>query len=173
MGAWRGGGPALDTFDDRPLRLFSRDKVVLSVRDRFFLHGEVPHPAFVVVYRLVPPSHPDGSSGKLEPGHGQAHGQPRDKTAPSATDLRAGLAPEHRARFDLLRDWRNRTAQDEGLPAYAVLTNKQLLAVTRDAPSTRAAPQRVEGLGTRRAERYGHAILAITAPASAPAAGPA
>jgi len=54
----------------------------------------------------VPPSAPDGSSGKLD-----------RRRRPSTDDLRAGLAAEARERFDLLRDWRNRTAQDEGVPA--------------------------------------------------------
>ena len=47
----------------------------------------------------------------------------------------------------------NRTAHDEGLPAYAVLTNRQLLALIRAAPANTAALLRVEGLGNARAQR--------------------
>lgn len=132
--------PALGAFDDAPLRLLTRDKVVLSVRDHFFHHGELPHLAFVVVYRLVPPSQPDGSSGRLDPR------QPARTS--SSDDLRAELAPEVRARFDLLRDWRNRTAQDEGVPAYAVLTNRQIAG--RGRQPARPTGSTVAAAGTTR-----------------------
>ncbi|MCO5164972.1 MAG: HRDC domain-containing protein [Planctomycetes bacterium] len=168
--------PALGAIDDGPLRLFGRDKVVLSVRDHFFVHGEVPHLVFVVVYRLVAPSRPDGSSGRLDARAHEAGARSPEsgRSAPSTDDLRAGLPPDVRARFDLLRDWRNRMAQDEAVPAYAVLTNKQLLQLAREAPTTRAGVERVQGLGRKKADRYAPAILAITAGQAGPATnGPA
>ena len=154
--------PTCGVFDDAPLHACTRDKVILDVREYFHTHGSLPHLTFVLTYRLVPPSAPDGSSGKL--------GGKRDRTAPSTDDLRRGLAPEQRELFDLLRDWRNRTAREEGIPAYAVLTNKQLLALVRERPSTRRGLQRVEGLGKKKSQRYGQAILSITGKDEAPGA---
>ena len=43
---------ARGVLDDEPLRSFCRDKVVLGVRDHFFVHGDTPHIAFVA--RAVP-----------------------------------------------------------------------------------------------------------------------
>ncbi|MGE3852417.1 MAG: HRDC domain-containing protein [Planctomycetota bacterium] len=59
--------------------------------------------------------------------------------------------------------WRNRTARAEAVPAYAILTNQQLVDLVRRAPSTKAGVQQIEGIGKKRAERWADAILAITA----------
>ena len=123
--------------DDDPLRTFCRDKVVLAVREHFFLHGDTPHLAFVVTYRLVAPSAPDGSSGRLEPGRRPP------RRHPTTQDLRATLHPEQVELFDLLRDWRNARARQDGVPAYAVLTNKELLAVTIERPTSKSTLRRV------------------------------
>lgn len=84
--------PTRGVLDDAPLRAFTRDKVILSVRDHFFMAGDVPHLALVVESRLPAPSARDGSSGQLG-------GSQSSKTE----DLRASLSADHRERFDLLR----------------------------------------------------------------------
>lgn len=50
------------TLDDRELRAFVRDKVVLTVRDHFFQVGRTPHLALVIEHR--PPSVDTGGSSK-------------------------------------------------------------------------------------------------------------
>ncbi|MFA6111135.1 MAG: hypothetical protein WDA75_20450 [Candidatus Latescibacterota bacterium] len=47
--------PVLGGFDDGPLREFSSDKKVLSVRDHFFIKDETPCLAVVVTYNLLRP----------------------------------------------------------------------------------------------------------------------
>ena len=216
------------TFDDTPLRAVSWDKDLLSVRDHFFVVGDVPHLAFVLVYRLVPPSHPDGTSGRSpyppaypaawpgpwppgpawpaqagsgpggpgagpaapptpKPTHGPRLPAPRDGppgphagnagpggSGPPRTqtdDLREALAPDVRARFDRLRAWRSGRAQDEAVPAYVVLTNRQLLELASRGPTTRAGLEQIHGLGRRKLERYAKELLAVLgAPQPAPAA---
>ena len=44
---------ALGGFDNTELREFTKDKEVLSIRDHFFHHDDIPHLAFVVTYRLA------------------------------------------------------------------------------------------------------------------------
>ncbi len=162
--------PTRATFDSGPLDAFVRDKVVLAVREYFFVQGETPHLAFVVTFRLIPPSAPDGTSGRLD-----SQGQARARR-PSADDLRTRLEPPARERFDLLRDWRSAKSRDEGIPAYSVFTNRQLLALAEQAPRTRAGLQRVRGLGKKKAERYGASVLKVLGveeAAKAPAPPPA
>ena len=136
--------------DDTELKGFTRDKVVLGVRDHFFTVGSVPHLALVVEYRLPRPSAPDGSDGQRKP-HGSI----------KTDELRASLAPGDRELFDLLRSWRASLAHDEGVPAYAVLTNAQLAAIVRARPQGRGGLLKVPGLGQKKANRYADAILAI------------
>jgi ATP-dependent DNA helicase RecQ len=153
--------PTRGVIDETPLCTFSRDKVILAVRDHFFSVGTVPHLALVVEYRLPEPSQPDGTSGT------QGQGRPRTST----DDLRAQLDPGTRERFDLLRTWRSGVARDEAVPAYAVLTNKQLVAIAREEPATKAGLLRTQGLGKKKAERYAAGILAAlgtVTPAEAP-----
>ena len=110
----------------------------------------------MVEHHLIPPSALDGSSGRL--------GAPIKPSRPSTDDLRASLPEDRRALFDALRLWRNRTSQDEGVPAYAVLTNEQLLQVCQDLPTTRAGLQRISGLGKKKLARYADDLLAFLAP---------
>ena len=54
--------PTRGVLDDSCLAAFARDKVILGVRDHFFLVGSVPHLSLVIEYRLPPP----GSNGGAE-----------------------------------------------------------------------------------------------------------
>ena len=147
--------PTRGVLDDATLSGFVRDKVILAVRDHFFQVGSTPHLALVIEYRLPAPT----SSGK-----------PDGRSQTRTDELRDSLPPAEREVFDLLRSWRARLAQDEGLPAYAVLTNAQLEAVARRRPASRSALLEVSGLGRKKAERYGKDLLAIVGRASAEAA---
>ena len=44
-------------------------------------------------------------------------------------DYKEVLSPADFALFAKLRDWRKATAEQEGIPVYAVLTNEQLAAI--------------------------------------------
>ncbi|MGE0711794.1 MAG: HRDC domain-containing protein [Planctomycetota bacterium] len=150
--------PARGAFDPEPLHLFTRDKVVVEAREHLVTQGERTWLAVLLTYQLLPPSALDGRSGRLD-----RRGQERARR-PDADDLRQGLAPDVRERFDRLRDWRNAAARDRGIPPYAVLTNRQLLALAEAAPTTRAGLQRVRGLGKQRVARFGAELLALLAP---------
>ena len=61
--------------------------------------------------------------------------------------------------FATLRHWRKTTAEQEGLPVYAVFTNEQLATIARERCASLADLRRIEGVGASRVERYGDAVL--------------
>ena len=143
--------PSRGVLDDTALREFTRDKVVLAVRDHFYQVGSVPHLTLVIEYRLPAP----GPGARPAPAG-------REERAARTDDLRDALAPAARELFDLLRSWRARLARDEGVPAYAILTNAELVAVARARPSSLGELLAIPGLGRKRGERFGKQLLAIT-----------
>lgn len=70
-------------------------------------------------------------------------------------DYKEVLSPEDFALFAKLRDWRKATAEQEGIPVYAVLTNEQLAAITTKRPGSISQLREVEGIGEAKAGRYG------------------
>ncbi len=58
-----------------------------------------------------------------------------------------------------MREWRNARSRREGVPAYAILTNRELVDVIRTQPRTLTALAAVEGIGPGKVERYGSEIL--------------
>jgi ATP-dependent DNA helicase RecQ len=151
--------PSRGVLDDTALRDFVRDKVVLAVRDHFYQVGNTPHLTLVIEYRLPAP----GPGARPEPA-GRRDG------AVATRDLRETLPQGERELFDLLRAWRARLAREEGVPAYAILTNAELVAIARERPASPRALVAIPGIGRRRAERHGRELLTIIGQASPPAA---
>ncbi len=71
------------------------------------------------------------------------------------------LSPDNFAVFAKLRDWRKATAEQEGIPVYAVLTNEQLAAIATKRPGSIAALRDIEGIGEGKAGKYGEGVLAV------------
>jgi ATP-dependent DNA helicase RecQ len=69
--------------------------------------------------------------------------------------------PEAQERFDRLRRWRNERAKKDGIPAYAILTNRSLAEVAAIPTPALAAFAAVEGFGPARVERYGRDMLEV------------
>ena len=63
--------------------------------------------------------------------------------------------------FEGLREWRRLTAQEAGVPAYVVFTDATLTAIAESMPTDQAALQRISGVGERKLELYGEAVLAL------------
>ena len=102
--------PGSSAFDDAPLAEFSKSREILSVREHFFVQGELPHLLLCISWRMPPA--------------GAAR-------TPTAKEDWKGLlsTPEMEEQFDRLRKWRNETAKQEGKPAYAILTNRMAAEV--------------------------------------------
>jgi DNA helicase-2/ATP-dependent DNA helicase PcrA len=60
-----------------------------------------------------------------------------------------------------LRAWRSAVARKEGVPAYVVLNDKELVGIAERSPATLAELGRCRGMGPIRLERWGDEILAV------------
>jgi ATP-dependent DNA helicase RecQ len=63
--------------------------------------------------------------------------------------------------FEALRAWRAGEARERGVPAYVVFADATLLEIALARPRDEAALLEVKGLGPRKLEAYGAAILAL------------
>lgn len=70
---------------------------------------------------------------------------------------------------EALRAWRNTRRRELDVPAYRVLTNRQLEAIARRRPDTLAALAEIAGLGPATLATHGEAILACLKTAEAKA----
>ena len=64
-------------------------------------------------------------------------------------------------RFEALRLWRKETAQAHGVPPYVVFHDATLRELAARAPASLAALEEIPGIGARKLERYGEAVLAV------------
>ena len=142
---------SLGGFDDRPLADFIRDKELLEVREHFFIVHDQPHLACLVAYQdqLLPRT----QSTTIEPTREQR------RPAPKSDELE--IAPESRALFGSLREWRSTQARIDGVPPYVIATNRQLAAIIDAKPATANALAAIVGIGAGKVERYGARILAL------------
>ena len=134
--------PASGSFDDARFDEFAKSKELLAVKDHFFVHAGLPHLLLCVSWRMPPA----GSARK-----------------PDGDEEWRGLltTPEAQERFDRLRRWRNERAKKDGIPAYAILTNRSLAEVAAIPTPSLAAFAAVEGFGPARAEKYGRDMLEV------------
>ncbi|WP_052465865.1 ATP-dependent DNA helicase UvrD2 [Mobilicoccus massiliensis] len=72
--------------------------------------------------------------------------------------------------FERLRAWRLEVATEAKVPAYAVFTDATLEAIAEHRPADRAALSQIRGVGARKLDLYGAAVLAVlTGEESSPA----
>ena len=65
------------------------------------------------------------------------------------------------ALYEVLRAWRNAQALEQGVPPYALFTNRQLRDLALQRPQTAAALAKIPGVGSTRVDRHADAVLAI------------
>lgn len=63
--------------------------------------------------------------------------------------------------FERLREWRARTASEASVPAYVVFTDATLTALAERRPTDNAGLTAIAGIGPRKLELYGDAVLAL------------
>ncbi|KAG0162047.1 hypothetical protein DFQ30_004209, partial [Apophysomyces sp. BC1015] len=85
------------------------------------------------------------------------------ETGGARTDPTAGMSPRQRARWDRLRAWRSETAKADGVPAYMIFHDATLAELARSAPVALSELRIVPGLGARKFERFGEALLDVIA----------
>ncbi|ASD23324.1 DNA helicase RecQ [Cryobacterium sp. LW097] len=86
--------------------------------------------------------------------------------AARAATAKAGLAElstEQEALFQALRAWRSTTSRQQGVPAYVVFGDATLVAVAAAKPRTLADLDGITGVGAKKLESYGEALLEVVA----------
>jgi len=73
----------------------------------------------------------------------------------------AGLDPAAARLWERLREWRAAIAKEHGVPAYVVFHDATLAELARARPQSEAALGQISGVGQRKLERYGAALLEL------------
>jgi ATP-dependent DNA helicase RecQ len=71
----------------------------------------------------------------------------------------SAVEPDQELR-EYLREWRRKTAKDQGSPAFVVLHDTSLDEICRSKPNSISELLNITGIGERKAELYGQGILA-------------
>jgi ATP-dependent DNA helicase RecQ len=77
----------------------------------------------------------------------------------------ATLAPEHEPLFQALRAWRAEVAREQSVPAYIVFGDATLRALAEQRPGSLAELDGIPGIGAKKRDAYGDAVLAVVAAA--------
>ncbi|WHZ09865.1 MAG: ATP-dependent DNA helicase RecQ [Burkholderiaceae bacterium] len=91
---------------------------------------------------------------------GRGEGRGEGRTAPPAA---AALDAAAQARFSALKAWRAEVAKAHNLPAYVIFHDATLAAIAERAPATLQDLQGISGIGARKLEAYGDAVLQVCA----------
>jgi ATP-dependent DNA helicase RecQ len=78
-----------------------------------------------------------------------------------ASRAAASLSVDERARFERLRAWRADTSKVHSVPAYVVFHDATLAELARACPQSHEALSRISGVGEKKRERYGDALLEL------------
>ncbi|MDP1864235.1 MAG: DNA helicase RecQ [Thiobacillus sp.] len=73
----------------------------------------------------------------------------------------AGYHDDEDPLFIALRTWRRETANEKGIPAYVILHDATLREIAARKPATLAELGEISGLGAKKLEAYGEAVLAV------------
>lgn len=87
----------------------------------------------------------------------------KSKKTKKQTDNKAYNDIEDKELFDILRDWRKETAEEDAIPVYMVLSQAALIEIANKKPQTMKELLDIKGVGRQKAERYGQNILDIVA----------
>jgi len=157
-------------FDDGPLVALAERRQVLSVSEHFFRVQEVPHLACVVRWQEAPgdpaPAAEPAPSEQVE-AQPRARGRRRSATPPLE------LPEEARPTFERLRAWRRERSRREGLPAFALLTDRQLAALALSRPGSAESLASVDALGSGKARWLGDELIPLLRADSTLAGSPA
>jgi ATP-dependent DNA helicase RecQ len=87
-------------------------------------------------------------------------GKPK-AAAKRSTASAAGLDASAERLWQRLREWRAGVAKEHGVPAYVVFHDATLAELARARPQSGIALGQVSGVGARKLERYGEALLEL------------
>jgi ATP-dependent DNA helicase RecQ len=125
--------------------------LVLTESARAVLKGEVP------VTMREPREAPRGS-GRTRRSRGEGSS---GRTSPAAAALQAGMDDAAQQRLDALKAWRAEVAREHNLPAYIVFHDATLAQMALQAPRSLDELSGISGVGAKKLEAYGRAILKV------------
>jgi ATP-dependent DNA helicase RecQ len=87
------------------------------------------------------------------------------RTATSGVPGKKGITAASEAQLDAdlleyMREWRRTVAKEQGVPAFVVLHDSTLYEICRVLPASLSQLCTITGIGERKADMYGHKILA-------------
>ena len=128
------------------LNLFLRQVRVLMV-DRRFVETPTPTWLFCVEYLAVttPAARASGNRASDEP----------------KVDWREVLAPADFELYSALRSLRKLLSEQQGVPVYALFTNRQLASIAQARPDSATALKTIDGIGEAKCNQFGDKILAV------------
>ena len=85
----------------------------------------------------------------------------RDRARPGSRGATSAEVAEAGPGEAALRAWRSSVARSDGVPAYVVLNDRELVGIAERDPGTLAELGRCKGMGPIRLERWGDEILAV------------
>ncbi len=85
----------------------------------------------------------------------------RRAMGPDSPSPLESAGPQAHAADEALRAWRKARSDEDGVPAYVVLSNRQLEGIAAAMPSNDRELSACNGIGPTKLERYGEDILAI------------
>jgi ATP-dependent DNA helicase RecQ len=86
---------------------------------------------------------------------------PRTRTRQPAAAAAPGGAPVSASLFAALRSWRTDTAREHNVPAYVILHDATIEGIAAARPQTLDQLRGIPGIGDKKMERYGRALLEI------------
>jgi superfamily II DNA helicase RecQ len=172
--------PRLRIFDEEALVSYLKGREVLRTEPELITHeGTALWTIYLETRRLLGAGRPEANGSARPEANGRARPEANGRARPEGHHAEAatGQLPSRRddedrqvaeraafrrllgeldeierARYDALLDWRRRTAGDEGVPPYVILTNRQCLDVARTAPRTLEGLRQIKGVGKKRLE---------------------
>jgi superfamily II DNA helicase RecQ len=97
----------------------------------------------------------ESTGGPISAGSNGGH------TGRGKVDYREKLSPADFAVFARLREVRKGIAQEAAVPVYTVFTNEQLAQMVEARATTKAALEKIAGVGDARIEKYGARVMEV------------
>ena len=85
----------------------------------------------------------------------------REKKKAPKTRFSVSAHPADDSLFERLRELRGKLAREQNVPAYVIFHDATLRAIASERPYTLAQLGEVQGVGARKLERYGEAVLEL------------
>ena len=122
------------TFDDAEFNKFCEEHSIIKIeKETLHVEGNIFY-SFFIEYLVLKPK----------------YGKP-DLTSLSDSEL---------SQYNRLRDWRNELAASEGLPAYIIMYNSQIMDIIKKQPKAKADFAAIKGMKTK-ADKYGEQIIKL------------